>query len=187
MGETMVSTHLEAIADEDMRVRIAEKGLAASAAAFVSDALRYAGEKSGMGSRESAAAHIALGDNSVLGYFQYQLSVQIGQYLGCLDSNVKAVYFHDSDASAEEWVSDARRETLIHLVVWAEPRTGALASLLAALDRALIFQFAEAVGEPGLLHLLAAKVVDDDDVWSATGYSALLKSLHQKPVCVWQK
>jgi hypothetical protein len=38
-----------------------------------------------------------------------------------------------------------------------------------------------------LKHLLDAQIVDDEEVKSRVGYGALLSSIHNRPVRVWQR
>lgn len=67
-------------------------------------------------------------------------------------------------------------------------RTGALESLVTALDRALLIQrYAEVIGTRHLAHLLDVQIVDDDDVRNRVGYGAMLSSLHNRPIRIWER
>jgi len=105
-----------------------------------------------------------------------------------LDENVKAVYVVDYDATPQDLCfGEATPTSLIHLLVWAERKTGALDSLVAALGLALAQRYADLTGRPRLTHLLDVQVIDDADVKNRVGYGALLSSLHHRPIQVWKR
>jgi len=62
-----------------------------------------------------------------------------------------------------------------------------LNALVAALDRALIQDYAEMIGPRGLAHVLDVQVVDQSDVENRRGVAALLSSLYNRPVKLWER
>ena len=78
-------------------------------------------------------------------------------------------------------------DIIIHLIVWAQRKTGALNSLVAALDRALVQSYADLIGMRQLTHLLDVQVIDDADVENRVGYGAMLSSIHHRPIQVWER
>jgi hypothetical protein len=118
----------------------------------------------------------------------YNLAKQAAEFLGALDENVKAVYICDYDATPEDLCfGEATQASLVHLVVWARRKTGALNSLVAALDRALVQSYADLIGMRQLAHLLDVQVIDDADVENRVGYGAMLSSIYHRPIQVWER
>jgi hypothetical protein len=73
------------------------------------------------------------------------------------------------------------------MIVWTKRKTGALNSLVEALDRAFAQSYANLMGESRLAHILDVQVVDDVDVKNRTGYGALLSSVYHRPIQVWER
>jgi hypothetical protein len=73
------------------------------------------------------------------------------------------------------------------LIVWAKRKTSALDSLVEALNRALVQRYAELIGPSQLAHLLDVQIVNDADVKNRVGYGALLSSLRNRPIKVWER
>lgn len=160
---------------------------AGTAEAALSEAVSFAGQKMGLG-RAQVVIALKQNDHETQGYFQYGLARQIAGQMAALDANVKAVYMYEDEATAEdEALGDCRASTMLHLIVRAQRKTGALTSLVVALDRALVEGYASLASLPNLAHMLDVQVVDDQDIRKRTGYGALLSSLHHKPLPVWEK
>lgn len=121
-------------------------------------------------------------------YCQYSVAKQVGDSLGTLDENVKAVYILDYDATPEDiCFATEKSSVLIHLIVWAERKTSALDALVTALDRALTQDYGRLLDMEQLEHLLDVQVVDDADVEGRIGYGAMISSLHQRPIQIWKR
>ena len=58
---------------------------------------------------------------------------------------------------------------------------------MEALDRALVKRYADMIGPSQLAHLLDIQVVDDEDVEKRIGYGAMLSSLHNQPIQIWER
>jgi hypothetical protein len=151
-------------------------------------ALEFCAEKMGVDSHQAVVDHLRQGDSTACSYCHYGLAKQVAESLGTLDENVKAVYICDYDATPEDLcLGEATQASLVHLVVWARRKTGALNSLVAALDRALVQSYADLIGMRQLAHLLDVQVIDDADVENRVGYGAMLSSIHYRPIQVWER
>lgn len=161
---------------------------ASTVAVALADALEFCAQKMGLAGRPAAVDHLRQGDSSACRYCHYSIAKHMGESLGALDKNIKAVYVIDYDATPEDVCFGEERQTsLIHLIVWAERKTGALNSLVEALDRALVERYKDVIGTRQLAHLLDVQVVDDADVRNRIGYGAMLSSLHQRPIQIWER
>jgi hypothetical protein len=153
----------------------------------LSIALEYCARKTGVDSRR-ALMNLRQGDRSTCSYHHYDLAKAVARSLGALDEHVRAVYVVDYDATPDDLCfGESNGDPLIHLIVWARRRTGALDALLVALDRALAESYGALVGLPRLTNLLDVQVVDDTDVNERVGYGALLSSVHHQPVVIWER
>jgi hypothetical protein len=161
---------------------------ASTVAVALADALEFCAQKMGLAGRPAVVDHLRQGDSSACKYCHYSIAKHMADSLGALDKNVKAVYVIDYDATPEDvCFSEERQTSPIHLIVWAERKTGALNSLVEALDRALVEHYNDVIGTRQLAHLLDVQVVDDADVKNRVGYGAMLSSLHQRPIRVWER
>jgi hypothetical protein len=158
-----------------------------AAEAALVGAVSFAGRQMGLGRTEVAIA-LKQRERRTTGYFQYGLAEQVAAYLAALDENVKAVYVFDDEATPEDMnLGDSEASPVLHLIVWARRKTGALSSLIAALDRSLVTGYSGLAAMPQLAHLLDAQVIDDEDVTGRRGYAALLSSVHHQPLQVWKR
>ena len=158
------------------------------AEATLAKALEVCAQKMGFDSHQAVVGHLRQGDSTTCSYYYYNLAKQAAEFLGALDENVKAVYICDYDATPEDLCfGEVTPAPLVHLVVWARRKTGALNSLVAALDRALVQSYADLIGMCQLMHVLDVQVIDDADVENRVGYGAMLSSIHQRPIQVWER
>lgn len=152
------------------------------------EGLAFCAQKAGLKDAQTVVQRLRQGDSTVLDYCRYGLAKKVGECIGSLDDNVKAVYVLDYDATPHDSAHGTRCDaSLIHLIVWAARRTDALDALLKALDRAVVRKYADMIDAPRLTHLLDVQVVDDADVEDRRGYGALLTSLHNRPLRVWER
>ena len=161
---------------------------ASMAETALTGALQFCAQKMGLAGQQAVIDRLRRGDRTARSYCYYDIARHMAESLGALDKNVRAVYVVDYDATAEDiCFSEETQISLIHLIVWAERKTNALDSLVEALDRALIQRYTDLVGLSQLAHLLDVQVVDDADVKNRVGYGAMLSSLHQKPIQIWER
>ena len=161
---------------------------ASTAEIALTEALEFCAQKMGLAGRQAAVDRLRQGDNTACKYCHYSIAKQVAESLGALDENIKAVYVIDYDATPEDLCfGEGIQTSPIHLIVLAKRKTSALDSLVEALDRALVERYADTIGTRQLAHLLDVQVVDETDVKNRVGYGAMLSSLHQRPIQVWER
>jgi hypothetical protein len=162
---------------------------ASSTAKVVFDeGLAFCARKAGLKDAQAVVERLRQGDTTVCHYCHYGLAKKVAESIGSLDDNVKAVHILDYDATPEDRCFSSEAQTSpIHLIVWAARKTDALDALVRALDRALVQEYASMIDAPQLTHLLDIQVVDDADVEDRIGYGALLSSIHNRPIQVWER
>jgi hypothetical protein len=154
----------------------------------LTEALEFCAQKMGLAGHQAVVDRLNQGDYNACKYCSYSVGKHVAGSLGALDQNVKAVYIVDYDATPEDLCfCEAVEIPLIHLIVWAERKTSALASLVEALDHALVERYADMIGIRQLAHLLDVQIVDDADVKNRVGYGAMLSSLHHRPIQIWER
>lgn len=159
-----------------------------TAETVIHGALDFCAQKMGLDNAQMVLDHLGERDKEACGYCQYSIAKQVGDSLGALDQNIKAVYILDFDAvPGDICFAEASTGMLIHLIVWSERKTSALDSLVAALDRALAHSYGKLLNMGKLEFVLDVQVVDDSDVENRVGYGAMLSSLHQRPIQVWKR
>lgn len=159
-----------------------------TAETVINQAMEFCAQKMRLEDRQAVLKHLQQHDATSCKYCCYGIARGVGDSLGTLDQNVKAVYTVDYDATPED-ICFAREEqmTLIHLIVWVERKTSALQSLVEGLDRALAGCFARRLGVDRLKYLLDVQIVDDADVEKRVGYGAMFSSLYHRPIKVWER
>lgn len=162
---------------------------ASSAAKVVLDeGLAFCARKADLESKQEVIERLQQGDATVRRYCRYGLAKKVAESIGSLDDNVKSVYVVDYDATPEDRSFSSEAQTApIHLIVWVARKTSALEALVSALDRTLVQEYASMIDTPQLAHLLDVQIVADADVENRTGYGALLSSLHNRPIQVWER
>ncbi|MDY7042064.1 MAG: hypothetical protein SVX38_14500 [Chloroflexota bacterium] len=151
-------------------------------------ALQFCAQKMGLDSHQAVLDRLRQGDGVACKYCHYSLAKQVAEALGSLDENVKSVYICDYDATPEDRCFGQTVQTsLIHMIVWVKRKTGALNSLVEALDRILVQSYADLIGSRQSTNLLDVQMVDDADVKNRLGYGALISSLYNQPIQVWKR
>ena len=158
-------------------------------ARIVSDqALDFCAQKMGLGDRNAAADRLQQGDGNACQYYRYSIANQVAESLAALDKNIKVAYVTEYDATPQDLCfNQGNQMPLIHMIIWVERKTKALASLVEGLDRALTQRYADVVGSPRLTHLLDVQVVDDEDVHGRIGYGAMISSIYNRPIQIWER
>jgi hypothetical protein len=159
---------------------------ASTAVATIESALEYTARKMHLEDVETVASMLRAGQSSARGYFEYAVARELAEHIGGLDAEVQGVYLYDPEATVDDIVFTELPITLVHLVVWARRKTGALTALLDALDRAVTTEFARRIGNQQT-SMLDFQVVDDAEVNSRTGFGAMLAWLHNRPLMVWKR
>jgi hypothetical protein len=161
---------------------------ASTAENVLEKALEYCSRKTGIKGTAEAIRRIRQNDHCFNEYCNYSIAEQVGAALASLDKNIKAVYMFEYEATPEDvCFGQAPHSPLLHLLVWAQPKTKALNALVSTLDHALAHRYAELIGPSQLQHLLDVQIIDDADVENRKGYGALLSSLYRRPLKVWEQ
>lgn len=154
----------------------------------MAEALESCGQKLNLASPAISLEKVRQGDRRAVDYMHYRLAQLVAAGLGELDDNVRSVSVFEFEATADDSILGDHSESLpIHLLVQVDRKTSALNALVAALDRALIQDYAEMIGPRGLAHVLDVQVVDQSDVENRRGVAALLSSLYNRPVKLWER
>jgi hypothetical protein len=172
---------------EVMNVQFTLPDTREAADAALAAALGFCAQKMGLKGDEAVLRRLQTGDPETRGYFEYGLSKNLAEHISALDKEVEAVYLYQDEATPEDDAFGQAKPSLIHLIVWAQRKTSALSSLIAALERAMSQRYTELLGLPELTHLLDIQVVDDTEVKTRVGYGALLDSLYHRPLPVWKR
>jgi hypothetical protein len=161
---------------------------ASTAEVVLNEGLTFCARKMGLGDPGEVVRRLQQGDSAACQYCRYGLAKKVAECIGNLDDNVKSVYVLDYDATPHDLCfGQAKQRSPIHLIIWAERKTDALASLVTALDRALVDRYAALISAPELARILDVQVVDYQDVQDCIGYGALLSSTHNRPIRVWER
>lgn len=154
----------------------------------VTGALDYCADRLGLPSPQVALERIRQGNSRAVDYCHYSLAQQAAEALGALDDNIQAVFLYDLEATPEDRaLGDSPEYLPIHLLVRAGRKTSALSSLITALDRALVKDYAQMIGPRRLRHVLDVQVIDSSDLESRRGIATLLYSLHNRPIQLWAR
>ena len=151
-------------------------------------ALEFAAVQMAAPSTAAVTEALRRGDTTAHQYTTYGLAHQLAETLGSMDANVRSVYLFDAEATIEDQTfGEQPRNLSVHLIVWVDRKTQALASLASGLDRALAQTIAPLMSAPRLAHVLDTQIVDTAEVRQRIGYGALLSSLHHQALMVWQR
>jgi hypothetical protein len=150
-------------------------------------ALDFCTQKMGLNTADGALLQVRAGNPEARSYFEYGLSKGLAEHISALDQEVTAVYLYEDEATPEDIIFGQAKPSLIHLIIWAQRKTGALDSLLVALERAVSQRYTEMLELPELTYLLDVQIVDDAEVKARVGYGSLLNSLHLRPLPVWKR
>jgi len=161
---------------------------ASTAEIALAGALAFCAQKMRLAGSQAAVYCLQQGNCNAHKYCHYSIAKHMAESLGAWDENVKAVYIVDYDATPEDLCfGEGTLTSPVHLIAWVERKTSALDSLVEALDRALVQRYADVIGTHQLAHLLDVQVVDDADVKNRLGHGALLSSLYNRPIQVWER
>jgi hypothetical protein len=155
---------------------------------ILNESLASCASQLGLGSREAVVSGLQQNNEATMREFQYSLGKNAARQLGSLDENIRKAYVYMYEATTDD-VNFGRISSnfMVHMIVWVGRKTGALRALAVALDRALADAYAETTGTPQKRHLLDIQMVDDDDMERGLGYAALIGSLQNPPLLLWER
>ena len=188
MSQSSAIGEVEATQIKQQRPSLRLPDAVSTAEVVLVQAMEYCAQKLGLDGAREAVERLKEGNATACGYCHYSVAKQVAEALGALDQNIQAAYVFDYDATPQDLCfGEAVQATPIHLLVWTGRKTGALNSLVEALDGALAQQLFHLLGRGPRAHVLDVQIVDDTDVQNRTGYGALLSSLHHRPIKVWER
>ncbi|MCA9871824.1 MAG: hypothetical protein H6649_06960 [Caldilineae bacterium] len=150
-------------------------------------ALAYASAKMGLSSTRRVIEQLQQGNAIAVQYASYGLAVQVAQTLGTLDDTVQTAYLFEDYATPEDLVFGATTRMSVNLIARVTRKTKAFESLAQALSRALAVRYGELMATESPIHVLSIHAVDSADINGRIGLGALVTSLHNQPMKVWQR
>ena len=154
---------------------------------LLASALDHCAKKVGLPNRQAAVAAIQRGECATCECVRQGLAMAVAEYLGSVDSSIRAVYVYDPERAAT--VDEPITPLGINLVVWASRKSAALSSMVDVIGKALAEEHRRLACPKGnaLCCALDVQLVDDDQVQSHSGYGALIHSLYVRPQEIWRR
>ena len=123
---------------------------------------------------------------------RYGVAREVAEYVGSVDSSVKAVYLYEPEYATTGEEGVAQRPNLspgINMLVWADRKSPALSAVLRALGEAIAVEGSSLACPKAnaLCWMLDAHVVDEQQVEGRRGYGALLNSVYVRPIELWRR
>ncbi len=155
---------------------------------IVTKALEASTRKLGLADSEACLDCLKRCEYPAFNYYCYYLARELGEVLGSWSNNIKAIYAcsYDEAVNGEDSCEKSTAFLLIHIIILVAQKKKALDVLMDAIDRAMVQRHQQMLGLKKLKHALDAQVIDDADIKNRTGYAALLRSVYQPPIRVWQ-
>ena len=183
-----MTERVDTVQAEKKEVQMLLPDAASTADAAIHRAIEFCAAKMRLSDHTMALEKLRANDPAACAYCQYSVAQQVGMALGALDEHVNAAYVVDYDATPEDICFAPRAQTpLIHMILRVGRKTSALTALIEALDRALLRAYAQVLGDSSRQHLLDVQVVTEEEVERRVGYGALLSSIHQPPLRIWER
>jgi hypothetical protein len=154
---------------------------------MMDEALKFCANKSGFNGKEHALEALHKGDCCVCEYLRYALGKSVGQYLGSVDDQVRAVYTYEPEFG--QAVEEGRGSPGVNLVAHVGRKSAALSSVVLSLGTALAEERRK-LGCPNAkapCFDLDVKLADDAEVQARRGYGAVISSQWVQPVQVWHR
>jgi hypothetical protein len=131
------------------------------------------------------------GDCQACGDIRYPLAQGLAEYLGALDTSVKAVYVYEPEyaTSFDDVAANGGSARGMNLIVWATRNSAALTALVASVGEEL-GKHTQPLSCPeanALCWSLDVQIVDDEQVEKRSGYGALIDSMYVRPMEVWRR
>lgn len=153
---------------------------------IVTNALEWVSARLGC-NRVQVVKCLDRGDMAAHRELKLGLARYLAEYLGFLDEDVKAVYVADHVDNYGGESPEKPRRWIIHLVVFADPKTAALTSLVSALNPALVLVLSELVEGAETEGFLDVQLVNSADLENLARYAALLSAPSYRPTRIWQR
>jgi hypothetical protein len=153
----------------------------------ITEALKTSAVKMRFNSTQALIACLKEGNCTAFNYYHYNIAKGLGMALGSWDKNIRAVYTHDFDGATPEETCNENEGPFcpVRMIIWAERKTKAMDALVELFDRSIVQYQREMLGIVNSERSLDVQLIDDGDVKNRTGYAALIKSIYQPPIKVW--
>lgn len=160
---------------------------------MVENAVLFCADKRFDGDRTQAVESLRRGRCDICDYLAYSLVRQVGDYLGCLDRTVKAVYLFEPEKASlslqPAGMAARRRDSGINLVAWVDRKSAALGAITSTLETVLN-ESRRKIGCPNAVpacYNLNVQMVDDREVQEGIGYGAIVQSMYVRSIQVWTR
>jgi hypothetical protein len=160
---------------------------------IVEKAITFCADRKLLGDVKEAALALQQGGCDLCSSFTESLVRQVCQYLGEMDTTVRAIYQIEPEFASLCPEAGARgsggRRAGINLIAWVDRKSAALTSLSATLEAAL----SESRRRVGCRHAspacqtLCVQMIDDRDVQEWRGYALLANSMYAHSTLVWSR
>jgi hypothetical protein len=155
-------------------------------------ALKFGAHKLGHHDVQRTLSALGHGDCVACEYVRYGLAQEIAEYIGSVDSSVKAVYTFEPEYATGVDGREVGRPGLspaISMIAWVDHKSAALSSVVDILAEAVAQEMKQLACPKAnaLCRMLDVKVVEDDEVQGRLGYGALINSLYMPPLEVWHR
>ncbi len=120
-------------------------------------------------------------DRALLELWRCALAEQIATLLSSYDDAIKAAYL-----AGDPVTGTIPEITSMHLIIWVQPRTAALRSLMDALQQALSRESGRVFGPDAAGHL-HVHMMDDLEIASPRSYSPFVFKQPGAPIEVWKR
>ncbi len=121
---------------------------------------------------------------------RFSLARQVADYLGTVDSDMRAIYFFDPEYASGDYSSShagPSQSSAINLIAWTRTKTSTPPQVIQGLHDALQHACTDILcpNASGLCFSLNVALVNDAEVKSRRGYAAMIDSVNVRPTQVW--
>jgi len=121
---------------------------------------------------------------------RFNLARQIADYLGAVDSDMRAIYFFDPEYASGDYPGShtgPSQSSAINLIAWTSTKKSTPPHVIQGLHDALQKARADVLcpNASGLCFSLNVALVSDGEVKSRKGYAAMIDSVSVRPTQVW--
>ena len=158
---------------------------------MIGHALEFGAQRLGHRDVQRTLDAVGHGDCAACEYVRYGLAQEIAEYLGSVDTSIKAVYTFEPEYATGVDGAGPRPglSPAISMIAWVDHKSAALSSIVDMLSGAVAEEMKQLACPKAnaLCHTLDVKVVDDREVEDRLGYGALISSLFIRPLEVWHR
>jgi hypothetical protein len=153
-------------------------------------AILFCADMTNLDGKEAVLAARRHGDCAACDYLRYGLAKGLAEYIGLMDSHVKAIYVFDDVEPVVRWDKDLPNLSPgIRMLIWVERKSPALETLIESL-KGSVEELSRSLGcskSTAMCHQIDTLIVNDKDVQRRIGYGSLTDSLHMSPIEIWHR